>query len=77
MEEFWTLLLSVRWPSEMGGGASQDLYIFKEGIEPTWEDPGNAKGGRWIYYAPPYLQDRQVYLIEADNWSGRKNDHQR
>ena len=25
-----------------------DLNMWNEGIEPTWEDPNNAKGGKWI-----------------------------
>ncbi|KAH9387431.1 translation initiation factor 4E [Nematocida major] len=25
-----------------------DLSLFKEGIEPMWEDPSNLKGGKWI-----------------------------
>ena len=29
-----------------------DLHLFKEGIKPAWEDPGNEKGGAWTYYLP-------------------------
>lgn len=25
-----------------------DICIFKEGIEPLWEDPSNINGGKWI-----------------------------
>eukprot|EP00388_Colpodella_angusta_P019764 GDKJ01049438.1.p1 GENE.GDKJ01049438.1~~GDKJ01049438.1.p1 ORF type:complete len:1190 (-),score=402.20 GDKJ01049438.1:76-3645(-) len=25
-----------------------NLYVFKEGIRPLWEDPKNALGGRWV-----------------------------
>lgn len=25
-----------------------DLHLFKEGIQPMWEDAANAKGGKWV-----------------------------
>lgn len=25
-----------------------DISLFKDGIEPMWEDPSNLKGGKWI-----------------------------
>lgn len=27
-------------------------YLFKEGIEPKWEDPKNLKGGSWTAPVP-------------------------
>ncbi|KAF9160601.1 hypothetical protein DFQ26_005364 [Actinomortierella ambigua] len=27
---------------------STNYHLFKDGIKPMWEDPANAKGGRWI-----------------------------
>lgn len=24
-----------------------DIYLFKKGVKPTWEDPANSEGGRW------------------------------
>jgi translation initiation factor 4E len=29
-----------------------DFHLFKEGIEPKWEDDTCAKGGKWTYYVP-------------------------
>ena len=29
-----------------------DFHLFKEGIEPKWEDEKCAKGGKWTYYFP-------------------------
>ena len=29
-----------------------DFHLFKEGIEPKWEDETCAKGGKWTYYVP-------------------------
>ncbi|RHZ32165.1 hypothetical protein DYB31_006300, partial [Aphanomyces astaci] len=25
-----------------------NYHLFKEGIRPMWEDPINAKGGKWV-----------------------------
>jgi translation initiation factor 4E len=25
-----------------------DYHLFKQGIEPKWEDAANAKGGKWV-----------------------------
>ena len=27
-----------------------NYHLFREGINPKWEDPQNEKGGRWIHY---------------------------
>ena len=29
-----------------------DFHLFKEGIEPKWEDEKCSKGGKWTYYFP-------------------------
>ena len=29
-----------------------DFHLFKEGIEPKWEDAKCAKGGKWTYFFP-------------------------
>lgn len=31
---------------------SSNLHFFREGIEPLWEDPMNAKGGKWVLEIP-------------------------
>ena len=35
-----------------------DYHFFRGGIKPTWEDPGNAKGGKWIVRLPKGLASR-------------------
>ncbi|XP_068656435.1 eukaryotic translation initiation factor 4E-1 [Aristolochia californica] len=45
VEEFWGLYNNIHHPSKLGGGA--DLYCFKKNIEPKWEDPVCANGGKW------------------------------
>lgn len=40
----WQYLNNIPW-SDLHVGC--DVLIFKKGIQPTWEDPANAGGGRW------------------------------
>ena len=34
-------------PSRLPIGS--DFHLFKDGIEPMWEDPHNAQGGKWTH----------------------------
>lgn len=45
VEEFWCLYDQIFKPSRLQGNA--DLHLFKAGIEPKWEDPQCANGGKW------------------------------
>ncbi|KAI4365182.1 hypothetical protein MLD38_021192 [Melastoma candidum] len=45
VEEFWSLYNNIHHPSKLAGGA--DFYCFKDKIEPKWEDPVCANGGKW------------------------------
>ncbi|KAJ9542186.1 hypothetical protein OSB04_028692 [Centaurea solstitialis] len=45
VEEFWCLYDQVFKPSKLPGNA--DFHLFKDGIEPKWEDPECANGGKW------------------------------
>ncbi|OBZ89178.1 Eukaryotic translation initiation factor 4E-4 [Choanephora cucurbitarum] len=42
----WRTLKEYRKPSELG--INQNLYCFVRGVQPMWEDPVNAKGGRLV-----------------------------
>lgn len=35
-------------PSSVPAGCVADYHLFREGITPTWEDPRNKNGGKWI-----------------------------
>jgi translation initiation factor 4E len=50
IEDFWCLYNNVVPPSRLVTGA--DLHVFKEGIEPKWEDPQCATGGEWRAQVP-------------------------
>ncbi|KAL7502692.1 hypothetical protein ACHAXN_000614, partial [Cyclotella atomus] len=45
-EQFWSLYDHLIRPSSLP--TTTDLHIFREGIQPTWEDPSNARGGKWL-----------------------------
>lgn len=46
VEQFWTLYNHLVRPNNLP--TTTDYHFFREGIEPTWEDPSNARGGKWI-----------------------------
>ena len=43
-EAFWSIQNNIRFPSEMKNERG-DYYLFKDGILPEWEHPGNLGGG--------------------------------
>eukprot|EP00899_Mesostigma_viride_P022592 jgi/Mesvir1/3517/Mv11993-RA.1 len=45
VEDFWCLYNNIKQPSRLLTGT--DFHVFKEGIEPKWEDPRCAQGGKW------------------------------
>ncbi|KAK7332128.1 hypothetical protein VNO80_28876 [Phaseolus coccineus] len=45
VEEFWSIYNNIHHPSKLGVGA--DFHCFKYKIEPKWEDPICANGGKW------------------------------
>jgi len=48
VEDFWRLYNNIVPASKLVSGS--DYHLFKEHIEPKWEDPVNAKGGKWIIH---------------------------
>uniref|UniRef100_F1L584 eIF-4F 25 kDa subunit n=1 Tax=Ascaris suum TaxID=6253 RepID=F1L584_ASCSU len=46
VEQFWGLYLNIRPPSMLHNTC--DYNVFKENIQPMWEVPENANGGRWL-----------------------------
>ncbi|KAL5702396.1 Eukaryotic translation initiation factor isoform 4E [Ranunculus cassubicifolius] len=45
VEDFWCLYDQIFRPSKLVANA--DFHMFKGGIEPKWEDPECANGGKW------------------------------
>jgi len=46
VEDFWALYNHILPASKLGVGC--DYSVFKDGVQPMWEDPNNKKGGRWL-----------------------------
>ena len=47
IEQLWVSLSSIKKTYHLPIGT--ELLVFKSGINPVWEDPINAKGGRWVF----------------------------
>ena len=50
VEDFWILYGHILNPSKLR--VKNDYMLFKEGIKPEWEDPGNKAGGKWQLVLP-------------------------
>ncbi|KAJ3432674.1 eukaryotic translation initiation factor 4e class ii 2b [Anaeramoeba flamelloides] len=46
-EDFWGFYSHLVRPNDIAGDGG-DYLLFKDGIDPVWEDPENEKGGKWI-----------------------------
>lgn len=51
VEDFWRVFNNLKPASSLPQGSN--YHIFKEHIEPKWEDPANSKGGKWTVSVPP------------------------
>lgn len=56
VEEFWETYNFLRRPNDLP--TTTDYHFFSDGIKPTWEDPSNARGGKWIVRLPKGLASR-------------------
>lgn len=46
VENFWALYNHIQLSSNLMSGC--DYSLFKDGIEPMWEDEKNKRGGQWL-----------------------------
>lgn len=51
VEDFWRVFNNLKPASALAQGSN--YHIFKEQIEPKWEDAQNSKGGKWTLSIPP------------------------
>lgn len=58
VEDFWCLYNNIKPPSWLAPGT--DFHLFKEGIEPKWEDPQCEAGGKWTVPVPRGPTAKQV-----------------
>jgi translation initiation factor 4E len=56
VEEFWETYNYLKRPNDLA--STTDYHFFREGVKPTWEDPANEKGGKWIIRLPKGLASR-------------------
>jgi translation initiation factor 4E len=54
-----SLYNNIKTPGQLQPSAT--FYLFKEGIEPKWEDPKNFNGGSWTANVP----NRSKPLLDA------------
>lgn len=47
LEQMWLAMTQLKKPHELATGC--ELLVFKTGVRPVWEDPVNARGGRWVF----------------------------
>lgn len=55
VEDFWGVFNNIPSPSSLPNSAN--LYFFKAGIEPSWEDAHNAAGGKWVHQSQKAKRD--------------------
>jgi len=65
VEDFWGLYNNIVPASKLPAGAN--YHLFKEGVEPKWEDAENEKGGKWIITIPP--KSRQLIVDKLWLWT--------
>lgn len=61
-----SLYNNIKAPSQLQ--ASATYYLFKDGIEPKWEDPKNANGGCWtanVLKTPNAKQTLDAWWLHA------------
>ncbi|KAI9336220.1 translation initiation factor eIF 4e-like domain-containing protein [Zopfochytrium polystomum] len=46
VEDFWGVYNNIIKASQIAFGSN--YHLFKEGVQPMWEDPANANGGKWV-----------------------------
>lgn len=46
VEAFWKIYDHIVRPNEFK--VTTDYHVFREGVKPTWEDPVNNQGGKWM-----------------------------
>ncbi|KAM0071533.1 putative translation Initiation factor eIF-4e, eukaryotic translation initiation factor 4E (eIF-4E) [Helianthus debilis subsp. tardiflorus] len=74
LEHSWTFCLynNIHRPSRLAAGA--DLHCFKNRIEPKWEDPVCAGGGKWTMTFPKSKSDT-CWLYTLLAMIGEQFDH--
>jgi translation initiation factor 4E len=60
--QFWAMYNNLKPASKLSMGSN--YHLFKDGIEPMWEDPQNQNGGKWVFTI--FKKDPKIRRI--DEW---------
>lgn len=58
VEDFWRIFNNIKPASNLPAGSN--YHLFKEGIEPKWEDVANSKGGKWVVGIPNSKNRKEI-----------------
>ncbi|CDK28858.1 unnamed protein product [Kuraishia capsulata CBS 1993] len=60
VEQMWQVLSNLKPPSELG--FNSEIMVFQKGVQPIWEDPANAHGGKLVI---KFLRKQSEMDVEA------------
>eukprot|EP00039_Didymoeca_costata_P018627 m.334276 g.334276 ORF g.334276 m.334276 type:complete len:218 (-) comp17324_c0_seq1:968-1621(-) len=62
IEDMWGVYNNAKTPQDIP--KMSNYHLFKEGIKPMWEDPRNAKGGKWtlVLTGPARQEGNKLWL---------------
>ncbi|XP_074619091.1 eukaryotic translation initiation factor 4E-1A-like [Acropora palmata] len=58
VEDFWAVYNHIKAASRLQSGC--DYSLFKEGIQPMWEDERNRQGGRWLVNTSKNVREQDL-----------------
>src|SRR5689334_6667878 len=69
IQHFWGMINNIAKLSQLP--FKSDYHVFVYGIKPAWEDPQNAKGGKWVWEikrAGDELDMDKAWLHTVSGW---------
>jgi len=79
VEDFWAVFKNIVPPQNIPSGSN--YYIFKEGVQPQWEDSRNKMGGKWQVITNRSQRDKlnmmwenTLLLLVGEQFAGVDND---
>merc|ERR1712164_163450 len=58
VEDFWAVYNHVQLPSKLK--VENDYMIFRNGVQPAWEDEANKTGGMWKLVLPSKMRSTDL-----------------
>ncbi|CAD7686321.1 unnamed protein product [Nyctereutes procyonoides] len=72
VEDFWTLYNHIQLSSNLMPGCEYSL--FKDGIEPMWEDKKNKRGGRWLITLNKQQRRKTLLCLIGESFDDYSDD---